>query len=401
MRNQIILGALSAAALATGILSAANALLADAHTAPAIEAANSTKAATNVPKEVQRLKVKGYINAVAWNVDGSRLAALSEFGSVITLWETKTWTKLNEFRRVSGPYAFNSLEFLPDGTLLTANAGSIDKTKSYDDAYLADVKHNGENIAALGHFSLIQWNPETGTPLHYFPNVEHPSKDIPEHVGITDTFTVSKDGSLIAGINGWGMELYDAKGNLLRHMAIPLMPGHYKEFLEAVAFSPDGKELAVSNISGIVYFVSVADGSIVRSLTAFPQNQYHASALAYSSDGRFIATGKYKNHNVREPNNLSTYIWQVSDGQLIASLPGSTEPIGDKEEANVVRTMSWSPVGGILAVGDDGSLRIWSISESKQTLLLVKQMAHGTFCLSFSPQGVLAATDNNQVVIYK
>jgi WD40 repeat protein len=56
----------------------------------------------HVPQEIRRLHVDGYINAVAWNADGSRLATEGKFGSTITLFETSGWTKLNEFHRLGG-----------------------------------------------------------------------------------------------------------------------------------------------------------------------------------------------------------------------------------------------------------------------------------------------------------
>jgi len=50
-------------------------------------------------RESRRLAVKAYINAVAGNVDGSRLAALSNFGGTVTVWETAKWAVVNEFNR--------------------------------------------------------------------------------------------------------------------------------------------------------------------------------------------------------------------------------------------------------------------------------------------------------------
>jgi hypothetical protein len=49
--------------------------------------------------EFKRLEVKGYLNAVAWNNDNSRLAALSDFGRTITVWETRNWSLIKEFDR--------------------------------------------------------------------------------------------------------------------------------------------------------------------------------------------------------------------------------------------------------------------------------------------------------------
>ncbi len=348
--------------------------------------------AVHTPKEIQRLYVNKYINAVAWSMDGSRLAALSDFGGTITLWETKHWTKLNEFRRYSGAYSFNSLAFLPDGTLLTATpGGDYSKDARYANSPLADPHYNRLDI-----WALIQWDPETGEHVRYLPDRDHLPKDvIPSHVGITQTFTVSRDGSLIAGtfgVAGYGVQLIDAKtGRLMRMIVIP---SPKKNDVRSLAFSPDGKELAVGTSQGLVYFYDTKSGALVHSFLAYPTGEYACSALAYSPDGHFIATGKYKNFEGHLVNGVWTEIraskigadiWHVSDGKLISSLPGTIERDGNNYEATPVRALSWSPVDDMLAVGDSGSLRLWRITQSDHTLMLDKRIAHGAYSVSFSP----------------
>lgn len=92
-------------------------------------------------QEARRLRVDNYVNAVAWNTAGSRLATLSNFGGTVTIWDAKAWNVVNEFDRYGGPFSYNSFAFLPDGTLLTAAPIG----KSPDPKY-----------ATLAIFSLIQ-----------------------------------------------------------------------------------------------------------------------------------------------------------------------------------------------------------------------------------------------------
>jgi len=112
----------------------------------------------HVPKEIRRLHVNGYINAVAWNADGSRLATEGYFGSVITLFDTANWRLLKESEGLGGAYSFNSLAFLHDNTLLTATpTGDYSGTSYYDRMPSGYSRYNYFDI-----FSLIDWNPETG-----------------------------------------------------------------------------------------------------------------------------------------------------------------------------------------------------------------------------------------------
>ena len=349
---------------------------------------NAMPTTMHIPHEIHRLPVKGYVNAVAWNVDGTRLAALSNFGSAVTVWETKTWAVLKEYLRYNGAsYAFNSLAFLPDGALLTSSPIGD---------FSANTPVTAAQVQTLETFSLIQWNPETGKPVQYFPDLGHSSKDLSNKV--TDTFAVSADGSMVAGIHG-DVLIYDVKtGTLLRRIAVPSLPKH-GDTAASVAFSPNGQELAVGTGFGWVRFFSVRTGALIQSIDAYPE-EYSCSALAYSPDGQRIAVGKTKGINVSNPNDISTTVWRVRTGALVASLAGSTWRFRGKQEAMPVRTLAWSPVGNVIAVGDDGSLRLWQVDHATPTLLLDVEKP-GTFSVSYSPQGVLAVARKNEVLIYE
>jgi WD40 repeat protein len=353
-------------------------------------------------KEIKRLRVKSFINAVAWNKDGSRLAAISYYGSTITMWETKNWTIVHEFQRYSGSYSGNSLAFLTDGSLLTAAPlGDYSKDPRYANAPLPV---NDPSYKSLDIFSLIQWNPETGMPVRYIPELGNPPKDL--SVKKTDIFTVSKDGSLIAGIGNTAyVLLYETLGSsLVQKLSIPLLPKH-KDGAMSIAFSPDGQELAVGTLFGMVHFFGVKDGALRRSFMAYPddtylKNSYGCRAIAYSTDGRLIATGKSFIQNPSKPDTTTTDVWRVSDNARVASLTGSFFIFGGVKNPSKVRTLSWSPKGDILAIGDEGSLRVWEINEQDQKRLFLLESRY-IYSTSYSPQGILAVTNDNEVILLR
>ena len=383
---------------------------------------HSMSATVHMPREIRRLPVKGYVNAVAWNAEGSRLAALSNFGGTVTIWDTKTWAVFKEFHRYGGAYSFNSLAFLPDGTLLTATPiGDYSQDPRYANTPLTDPRYNTLQI-----FSLIQWNPETAKPVRYIPDLGYPPKDL--SVKVTDTFAVSANGSLIAGIGGGfsTVLLYDARrGVLLHKITLPsfvvrwhrprirpkwMSPQQYwsfpdgriqqlKDVPRSLAFSPNGRELAVGTASGKVEFFNVHSGALTHSITAYTQS-YSCSALAYSPNGKLIAVGKAKDINVSDPNDISTTVWRVRSGTLVTALTGSTQMTQGKPEATAVETLAWSPAGNVIAVGDDGSLRLWQVDHATPTLLLDVEKP-GTFSIKYSPQGVLAVARKKEVLIYQ
>jgi WD40 repeat protein len=362
-------------------------------------------------QEIKRLHVKGAINAIAWNKDGSRLAALSLYGSTITVWETKNWGIINEFHRSGGSYSNNSFAFLPDGSLITAAPlGDYKKDPFHPDS--ANIPAPFNRYETLEIFSLIQWNPETGVPVRYIPDLGFPPKDV--SLKITDTFALSRDGSMIAAIHADDVLLYEtSRGSLVRKLLIPRiptakfiwnyrkppdLPSFFADSPYSLAFSPDGKELAVGTMFGMVHFFSVKDGTLRGSLEAYPGGLIMCKEIAYSPDGRFIATGKYYNSTSKESDKITTDVWRVSDHKKIASLEGEVETFADVEMPSHVSSLSWSPQDDTLVVADGGSLRVWQISESNSKLLFVQKLG-GINSTGYSPQGILATTSHNEIII--
>lgn len=367
--------------------------------------------------EIKRLHVKGFINAVAWNKDGSRLATLSLYGSTVTMWETTNWTVVKEFHRYGGGYSQNSLAFLPDGSLLTsAPVGGYRKDATYPDIPAPFNKYETLEI-----FSLIQWNPVSGVPVRYIPDLGYPPKNMSNK--ITFTFAVSRDGLLIAGVHGIEVLLYDtASGSLKFKLPVPRTPAHlelwseqekrryaknppkdFMDFAISVAFSPDSREIAVGTLSGWVHFFRVKDGTLCHSFEAYPigpsKGDFRCESIAYSPDGKFIATGKAYNINIPKTDIISTDIWRISNDKKVASLEGSVYAPHGIGMPNATRSLAWSPNGHIIAVCDDGLFRVWQIGDSEPKLLFERK--GGTYSTAYSPQGYLAVSSNNEVIILR
>ena len=99
--------------------------------------------------------------------------------------------------------------------------------------------------------------------------------------------------------------------------------------LSGVAFSPDGKELAVSNAFGKVFFVDVASSKVLRSFQA------HATWIddvEYSADGHRLVTAGRQDHQVR--------LWDLDTGAMLLNL---------NQHQNNVMTAELSHDGSMLA----------------------------------------------------
>ena len=331
----------------------------------------------NALKEVRRLSVDGYVNAVAWNGTGSRLAVLSNFGAVVTIWSTASWSVHNSFRRYGGAYSDNSLAYLPDGTLLT----SAPVGRSPDAKY-----------RTLAIFSLVQWNPETGQPLRYIPDLTTLRDGIASFIAPTDTFTVSADASLVAGVSKQDVVLYSTQDwSFKTRLATPPTPTH-PDSATSIAIAPDGHRLAVGTLFGWVHMFTLPNGIREFSFQAYVSRVgYGCSALAFSPDGRFLAIGR-SGVSVGETDDGWTRIWDMNDHALIWRLFGG---------GGAVRSIAWSDGGRILAVGDDRALQFWYTGTLPTRPRLMEKNQDDAFSVAFSSSRWFAAADSHEVVIYR
>jgi WD40 repeat protein len=110
------------------------------------------------------------------------------------------------------------------------------------------------------------------------------------------------------------------------------------------AISPDGQYIATGGtIIRDVAISSVAEKRIVRKLALKAGN---VSAVAFSPNGRYLATGRGFMAHTR--HNESVNIWDIQSGRLIRNLPG---PAGPEMIENEVNALTFSQDSRYLAVG--------------------------------------------------
>ncbi|MCP4104854.1 MAG: WD40 repeat domain-containing protein [Desulfobacteraceae bacterium] len=130
--------------------------------------------------------------------------------------------------------------------------------------------------------------------------------------------------------------------------------------VNAVAFSPDGKTLASGADDNTVRLWDVASGKEIRRLEG---HRKRVVSVAFSPDGKTLASGA--------GNFLGSdkTVWDVASGKEIRSLAGHTKP---------VQSVAFSPDGKTLASGSgylfgssDNTVRLWDIASGKLTQIYV------------------------------
>ncbi|MEO5353404.1 MAG: AAA family ATPase [Magnetococcus sp. XQGC-1] len=138
-------------------------------------------------------------------------------------------------------------------------------------------------------------------------------------------------------------------------------------WIRQLAFSPDGRLLAIAGDDGVVQLWSWATGQAVQRLEEGGGAVY---ALAFSPDGQQLASGS-ADHLIR--------LWHVGTGQRIRQLSGHQAP---------VRGVAFTPDGGVLLSGaQDGVVMRWSLTEIAPVGRPFKGTRPGVHGVAVSPDG--------------
>jgi len=143
-----------------------------------------------------------------------------------------------------------------------------------------------------------------------------------------------------------------------------------KDGVAGVAFSPDGKVLALGVFpKGNIELRQVADGSLLNKIVL--GITYNFYGMAFSPNGEFLALSL--------TNNIK--LLQVSDGKLLKSFKASYR-------------LAFSPDSTLLAAGAaDKTVSVWSIPSGK-TIFTLNDRSDAVNSVVFSPDGKLLVAGN-------
>ena len=144
-----------------------------------------------------------------------------------------------------------------------------------------------------------------------------------------------------------------------------------------VAFSPDGKLLAVCGLDSTVKVLDAATGKQLFALPALSSTAPPDSgvqSVAFSPDGKLLATGS---------DDAQVRLWDPQTGRLVRTLSGHQD---------AVTTVTFSPDGTRLGSSSaDDTARVWDVATGNQ-LLTIQAKMQGVLTISFSPDNKRVAT---------
>ncbi len=270
-------------------------------------------AATHAVVRHLRTVTTGASSAEAWSPDGTRLAVTGDEKSVVTLYDTSTWSPVG-----GGPLAGPSPQQPPSPGKDPA-VGSV--------AFSAD----SSRLVAGTAGELWTWDARSGTPI---------GAPIQAAADILAVAIDPTTGSIAAGLAGLpGKAVVFAPGSVAPRYSVDVddAPGTY-----AVAFSPDGKTLATGGGTGDVRLWDASDGApIGRPVKA---SAGFVTSISWGADGQQLLTGG---------TDGTVRLIDVASQSVSGSLPGeSDQHVG----------VTYSSDGrDVLASYDSGSAFDWKI----------------------------------------
>jgi RNA polymerase sigma factor (sigma-70 family) len=375
-------------------------------------------------KELRRLTLDGYAlpQALAFTPDGKTLACWDNRES-LRFWDTATGRELRRLKPEGRPRGNSRtasyLAFTPGGRAILLKNGFdptlrlLDATTGKElrafpspgqHAYATALSADGKRLAVAGEDKVIRvWDVGTGKELYRLPAARWEVRCV----------AFSPDGQVLATGDHGEARLWDAAtGKELKTLAVP------KHSVASLAFTPDSKTLVTGSLYEDIRVWDVASGKLLRAFahrdeeglqflpdgrtllagggTGRRQNGVHfldavtgkevrrfeghdsrAEAVAFSPDGRLVATGASGSDPI--------HLWEANTGKLVRRL-------GEREHAPNAFALAFSPDGKVLASGGyAGQVALRDVT-SGEVVRAFKAHDHNVYCLAFTPDGKALAS---------
>jgi WD40 repeat protein len=218
--------------------------------------------------------------------------------------------------------------------------------------------------------SSYLWNMTTGQLVATITQVSSPESP--------HSLAFSPDGKTLAVGSAAGIELRDVA--TMTTTATINWPGNGA--VSSLAFSPDGKTLAAADLGGNgAYLLDVATGSQIARLGTPGMGAY--TAVAFSPDGKTLAAGA----------DSGTVLWDVATQQPIATF-------GISGTGSII-SAAFSPDGKTLATGGFNGVALWNAAtQQRDTVIRHLQMPADTTAVSFSPDSTILATSSSPTALW-
>lgn len=357
-------------------------------------------------RELQRISVpEETARVMAFSPDGRQLAAGTRNDGRLFLWDLANAHSLRLL--VGHPSSVEAIAYAPDGKSLAAcftnrGLGIWDVASGREVRELAPQVPRIRDVALSPDGTALLSASDDGTARLWDLTEGRGFRALGGHLAAVHSVAFSWDGKLLASgdLNGT-IVVRDAattapvrvlrteRGGAMQALAFSpdasllasslglweLGTGRRRAKLssswEGVAFSPDGRTMALGGGNGLVELWEADPG---RQLRVFNEHKLQVKSVAFSPDGKLVASG-----------SLDSFarVWEVDTGRSVAAMDSKTRWVTD---------VVFSPDGTTLIGGThDAYLKLWELPAGRE-LRTIETQRFETESVSASRDGKLLAT---------
>ena len=282
-----------------------------------------------------------WADSMAFSSDGAVLATGVNQGSV-QLWDIAAAVPSATID--GGDSVVSAMAFSPDGTTLAVAGSGGTQLRDVPAGKLIKMLPAAHAVAFSPDGKILAIGATGGTQLWDLPA----GKLIKTLPAASDrALAFSQSGNLLATAAGGKIQLWDTpSGQLIRTLTSA------NDIIGSLAFSPDGAFLAAAvgaegTAGGATQLWQVPAGRLVTTLLAFGQTL--VSAVAFSPDGKLLAVG----------TSGGTQLWKVASlgtqpAMLLPTGPGETTPL------------AFAPGTDALAISTASGIQLWDAATGQQ-----------------------------------
>jgi WD40 repeat protein len=327
---------------------------------------------------MRRLEGGGYSLVVRFSPDGQLIAAATG-GSSVPLWDAATGRLVRQ---------------LPAGDMARVSSVAFSPT----DNRLLALGYRYGGGADVSPVAL--WDIDAGKERALLPGAtDLPAFPVDPYSGVVSALTFSPDGKYL--VAGFGPEKYAPTivrvgagppiplkvWELATRRLIGRLNGH-TGYCASLDFSRDGRLLATGSRDGTAIIWSTPTWRAIQTLpnpdrgSLFNSGRGMVEDVAFSPDGKTLAMASQEGN---------VHLWGVATGQLLETLKG---------HSSAVEAVVFAPNGRTLASGSfDGTVRLWNVETRRELMQLDHGSVNiAVKSLAFSPDGkqLLAGGDGTE-----